>query len=370
MSTPLQERASKPGAVHRGLSDLPMKEMRALVADLFAPKPWIFWLDFLLCVSLGWGAFGAGVVADPWSAAQIALLFLSGCLLYRALAFIHELTHLRAGAVPGFRLAWNLLCGIPLLSPDFTYIGVHLVHHNKRDYGTGRDAEYLPFVRRSTGFLLAQIPIVLCLPLLALLRFGAMAPLSLLDRRLRRKVTEEMSAISMKMPYRRDLPVKASDWRWWHVEEVGCCLLVLAVAALILLGELPLGLALCWYAVAATITSLNFVRALGATHRYRGDETTMSFAEQFDDSVNVVSNSLTALVICPVGLRYHALHHLFPAIPYHNLGPAHRRLSAALPAGSAYAAVSVPNVWAGCAQLWRDVDRPATAPADDAPHAV
>ena len=54
----------------------------------------------------------------------------------------------------------------------------------------------------------------------------------------------------------------------------------------------------------ATITLLNFVRAIGGTHRYRGDETEMSFAEQFNDSVNVIGHSPLTLVICPVGLRF------------------------------------------------------------------
>jgi fatty acid desaturase len=37
-----------------------------------------------------------------------------------------------------------------------------------------------------------------------------------------------------------------------------------------------------------------------------------------------------------VGLRYHALHHLLPSLPYHSLGTAHRRLAAHLGAGSTY----------------------------------
>ena len=38
----------------------------------------------------------------------------------------------------------------------------------------------------------------------------------------------------------------------------------------------------------------------------------------------------------PVGLRYHALHHLLPSMPYHSLGECHRRLRAHLGLQSTY----------------------------------
>src|SRR5690606_21636596 len=100
--------------------------------------------------------------------------------LYRALLFIHELTHLREGALPGFAAAWNLVVGIPLLVPSFTYVGVHLDHHRRSIYGTSADPEYLPLAagpRRRLVWLLVETAF---LPCVFALRFLALAPIGLL----------------------------------------------------------------------------------------------------------------------------------------------------------------------------------------------
>jgi fatty acid desaturase len=74
---------------------------------------------------------------------------------------------------------------------------------------------------------------------------------------------------------------------------------------------------------------------LGA-HRWTGDGRELSFEEQLLDSVNYPYRAWITELWGPVGTRYHALHHLFPSLPYHNLGIAHRRLVAGLPANSLY----------------------------------
>jgi fatty acid desaturase len=56
----------------------------------------------------------------------------------------------------------------------------------------------------------------------------------------------------------------------------------------------------------------------------------------------------------PVGLRFHALHHLFPSLPYHNLAAAHARLMAALPADSPYRRTVSSGLWTTIRQLWRE----------------
>jgi fatty acid desaturase len=50
-------------------------------------------------------------------------------------------------------------------------------------------------------------------------------------------------------------------------------------------------------------------------------------------------------VWAPLGLRYHAIHHLLPAVPCHNLGLAHRRLTNALPADSPYHQTRQAGLW-------------------------
>ena len=79
----------------------------------------------------------------------------------------------------------------------------------------------------------------------------------------------------------------------------------------------------------------------------------MSFRDQLYDSADIVGNPLTELVY-PVGLRYHALHHMFPSLPYHNLGIANRRLMAQLPADSPYRDLVYPSVYSVLKILFRN----------------
>jgi fatty acid desaturase len=58
--------------------------------------------------------------------------------------------------------------------------------------------------------------------------------------------------------------------------------------------------------------------------------------------------------LCPVGLRFHALHHMLPSLPYHSLSEAHRILMTALPSDSIYFQTNSRGLWATMRTLWMD----------------
>jgi fatty acid desaturase len=62
----------------------------------------------------------------------------------------------------------------------------------------------------------------------------------------------------------------------------------------------------------------------------------MTVTAQYLDSVNVPPPAPLSALWAPVGLRYHALHHLMPGVPYHSLSEAHRRLRAHLEPGTTF----------------------------------
>ena len=80
----------------------------------------------------------------------------------------------------------------------------------------------------------------------------------------------------------------------------------------------------------------------------------MSFEQQLGDSINLTGGGVLTPLLAPVGLRYHALHHLFPTMPYHNLGAAHRRLMSQLPVQALYRHTARNSVWVALAELWNN----------------
>lgn len=301
--------------------------------DLTTANPRIYYADFLGSVLLGYGGVAAAILAQPlWLALAGALVGVVA--LYRAGSFIHEITHLRPGAVPGFRLVWNLLAGVPMLAPSFMYEGIHSLHHNRTKYGTVEDPEYLPLALMKPWTVPLFVVLAAFAPLALLLRYGVLTPLSLLVPPLRRVVVARYSGLVINPMFRRK-PPEGDFRRAWLWQETGASLWAMVLIGGTASGVLPLRSVAIFLAIVSAALVLNQIRTLVA-HLWENDGSVLTVTAQFLDSVNVPPPGLLPELWAPVGLRYHAIHHLLPGVPYHNLAEAHRRLSAALPADSQY----------------------------------
>ncbi len=332
---------------------LQLTDLKKLLEDCFQPNPWVYWTDFLFSCAVGYGAFVLTEFLPFFSLAQIFCFVVSVFALYRATLFIHELTHQERKSLPGFSIVWNILVGVPTLFPSFMYRGVHSEHHKKNSYSTEQDGEYLPLGASPFWKTVAYLFQSAILPPLLVFRFGVLGPLSLLHPWLRRQVMRKTSALAIRFDTARRIP-GGVDLRNWYVLEFLCFLYVLTFAFLFATGTLGLGTLCHLYLAMVCMFFVNSLRTVVA-HRYRnrlGQE--ISFQDQLLDSVNLEGNLVIAELVAPVGLRYHALHHLFPTIPYHNLGMGHRRLREKLPADSFYHLTVEPSLWSAFVTHWKN----------------
>lgn len=323
------------------------RQANDLARDLTRANPRIYWLDLTVTAAVTWLSLWVAVTATPAWALTAAIVCVFA--LYRGISFIHELTHLRRDDVPGFHFAWNVLIGVPWLTPSLLYEGVHILHHAKDRYGTARDPEYHPLARRPPHELLAFVGIALLAPIGVLLRFGVLAPLSFLIPPLRRFVIAKTSGMVINTGFSREDFDRARSTPWL-AQEVGCWLWSWTLIGLAVAGVLPLRALLIGGAIFGVMTFLNQLRTAVA-HYWENDGAQMSTLDQFRDSVNVPPPALLPFLWAPVGLRYHALHHLIPRMPYHNLGEAHRRLTEAMPKDHVYRSVEQPELFPALGRL-------------------
>lgn len=341
---------------------IPIHEYRRIVQDLFTPNPAIYWVDFLFHVVLGWSAFVLAVAEPIFSPWQLIFYPVAVFALYRAAIFTHELAHLKKNSFKVFRIVWNLVFGFPLMLPSFTYHGVHNDHHARDVYGTNADGEYLPFAVQRPYKIILYLLLIFILPILFAVRFILLTPFCFVSGKIRRFTWERLSSLTIDLSYRRAQPPDRVG-TLWRLQEFMTFLYGAGTLALIGMRLLPAKVLLTWYLVAVMVFLLNSLRTLAA-HRYRNPgDYAMDVSEQFLDSVDVPGTPFLTALWAPVGLRYHATHHLFPAMPYHALGEAHRRLAETLPDNSVYLQATRKSLADALRRLWHDARmRPALAP--------
>lgn len=312
---------------------------RDLTKGLGEAKPGIYWPDMLLSAGIGYAAIAAAILSPDWGV-KLAAGLVAALAMYRALMFIHELTHIHRDALPGFRTAWNLIVGIPMLTPSFMYEGVHTIHHKRTQYGTAEDPEYLPLALMKPWSLPLFVIVAILAPVALLVRAAVLVPLGAVIPRIRTLTWERFSALSINPDFRRRPP--EGDFvgrvRW---QEAGVFVWSWTlIASIFVIGWQPLATALAIFSFTAV---LNQLRTLVA-HLWENEGEPMTVTAQFLDSVNVPPPGAAAEIWAPVGLRYHALHHLMPSMPYHDLPEAHRRLARELGTGSTYEGANHPGM--------------------------
>jgi fatty acid desaturase len=325
-----------------------LKESRKLVEDLQQPKPLVYWTDLLLSAGFGWCTVGLAYLSKPLSWQMFVEISIAAIFLYRAILFIHEIVHRKPDELVGFIHIWNMIIGIPLLFPSFFYTGIHADHHRNSAYGTDRDPEYMPFAGKKIEIILFALP-TLFIPIVQILRLLVLSPLGLIFSPLHYLLETYASSLVINLSYRRKLTEQErSEMKFLELVTLFFWYTLIYLAWQ---GIIDWHIFLIWYVTLALIFLMNTIRTLGA-HRYMNNGSVLSREEQLLDSVDTPGTIFT-LILAPVGLRFHALHHYLPDLPYHSLPLAYQRLIALLPLESSYCQATSPNLRNSLKDLWQ-----------------
>jgi hypothetical protein len=203
------------------------------------------------------------------------------------------------------------------------YVGSHNDHHRQATFGTRADPEYAPLAQWSRSRILGSVVSLVFVPSLLMLRWGVLGPLSFMSRPLRRLLIERASTLVINPDYRRPLP-RGKQATSWLMQEVAVAVTCWGIMLSLYEGLLPLRWMLHWYAVAVGILVVNQVRTFAA-HRYTNDGAPLDSTAQLLDSVTLSGWPIPTVLAAPVGLRFHALHHLLPPCVYCHGAPRMRR---------------------------------------------
>jgi len=319
------------------------RAIREADEDFFRVSPWRYWTDLLLSLVSAYLAAGIFLSAPLGTWPQLIAFPIAVFWLYRLGSLIHEVCHLGEHEMPLFKAAWNALAGVVTLTPSPFFTRHHRDHHSRRFYGTPADPEYVAnCVEGGNLASIARYTLhILVFPLLVFLRF-LLAPLTFIHPAVRDWTLRKASALTFNRDYERRLT--AADRRAILAVEIPCFLRAALIPGLVVAGLNPWTRIPLLYALGVATVVLNQLRQL-ADHHFTGDGSRVDMEAHILDSCNFTRNDPLTLLMFPFSIRYHALHHLFPSLPYHNLKRAHEHLTAVLPADSPYHSLDRPGWW-------------------------
>jgi fatty acid desaturase len=317
--------------------------IRTSDTDFFRVSPTRYWVDFLVSLVVAYLAAAVYLMSPIGSWAQLAAFPIAAFWLYRLGSLIHEVCHLGERELPVFKAAWNVCAGIMTLTPSPFFTRHHRDHHSRRYYGTPQDPEYVANVLHggNVASMVTYTVHVLLFPIIVFLRF-LLAPLSFIHPSVREWTLRHASALTLNHRYERHLT--PADRRAILAVEIPCFLRALLIPLLVVLGLNPWSRIPLLYALAAATVMLNQMRQL-ADHHFEVDDGRVDMESHILDSCNFTTRDPLTLLFFPFSIRFHALHHLFPSMPYHNLEAAHAHLTAVLPEDSPYHSLARPGWW-------------------------
>jgi fatty acid desaturase len=320
-------------------------------------KPWIFWRDMFFAATIAYVSAAVYLDAPAFSIWQIGGFLIAVFWLYRVGSLVHEVAHLGGHELTAFKVTWNILVGVVTLTPSTFFTGHHRDHHTQRVYGTPQDPEYVVNIceRGNVINLIFYFLVVALFPLAVFARF-ALSPLTFLSPKIREFTLRRLSAFTFNWKYER--PIERINRKTFAALELLCCLRAWAIPTAVLLGVAHPSRMFMLYSLGASVVILNQLRQL-ADHHFEGNGDNLSMADHIMDSCNYIGKDPLTWLFFPFAIQYHALHHMFPSLPYHNLAFAHAHLMRELPADSPYRELTQPGWWSVAKNMLRN-DKLAT----------
>lgn len=304
-------------------------QMKSLLKDFQVVDKKKFWLDITINILFSW-PFLVYTFFNP----NLITFFVASFFLYRGTMLIHEVSHL-AKKIPGYRFVYNLFFGWPNSYPAYIY-DTHLFHHGKKTYATPRDPEYKYISAYNLKTLLKPLLSSLLLPILQLVRFLILPFIEgFLPKEAKLKILKTYSTLVFSLDYVRPIRNESKALKEMLQNDLLCAMYKVVFIGLILVDVLPVQSILYFYLCFVISSLFNMYRAL-FNHLYSNESLqSLSWEAHLVDTVTIKPSLLTNMIFIN-GLNYHSLHHLFPDLPYLNLGKAHKKLMETLPDGHIY----------------------------------